>query len=71
MRIGVPKEIKPAEKRVAATPADVTVLVDHGHRVLVEKGAGIGSGFPDEAYGQANATFMDTHKGFSIRSPLS
>jgi alanine dehydrogenase len=56
MKIGVPKEIKPAERRVAATPINAKALLDHGHRVLVEKGAGIGSGFPDELYVQAGAT---------------
>jgi alanine dehydrogenase len=60
MKIGIPKEIKPAESRVAATPANVKALLDHGHRVLVERGAGIGSGFPDEAYGQAGATIVDS-----------
>jgi alanine dehydrogenase len=59
MKIGVPKEIKPAEKRVAATPANVKVLADHDHRVFVEKGAGEGSGFFDDAYRQAGAELLD------------
>jgi len=42
MQIGVPKEIKSAEKRVAATPAGVRAFVAHGHKVFVEKGAGLG-----------------------------
>jgi alanine dehydrogenase len=50
MNIGVPREIKQAERRVAATPSNVKALVAHGHRVFVETKAGLGSGFPDEAY---------------------
>lgn len=55
MIIGVLKEIKPEENRVAMTPAGVEVMCHAGHTVLVEKGAGRGSGFPDEAYIQAGA----------------
>ena len=54
MKIGVPKEIKQAE-RVAATPSNVKALVDHGHRVFIEEGAGVGSGFLDQAYSRAGA----------------
>jgi len=50
MRVGVAKEIKPREYRVALTPAGALELRGHGHDVIVEKGAGEGSGFPDEAY---------------------
>lgn len=50
MIIGVPKEIKTAENRVGATPAGVDVLVKAGHKVLIQKGAGEGSGFSDEEY---------------------
>ena len=46
MRIGVVKEIKPDERRVALTPAGTEELVAAGHTVLVEQGAGEGSGFP-------------------------
>ncbi len=56
MIIGVPKEIKTNENRVGITPAGVTELVKHGHTVLVEVGAGNGSGFTDEAYAAAGAT---------------
>lgn len=59
MRIGIPKEIKPAERRVAATPAGVKALTDHGHQVLVEAGAGIGSGFMNDAYLQAGAEMCE------------
>ena len=56
MRIGVAKEIKPQEYRVALTPAGARELVLRGHDVLVESGAGAGSAFPDEAYQRAGAT---------------
>jgi alanine dehydrogenase len=59
MRIGVVKEIKPAELRVALTPAGTEELVDAGHTVLVERGAGEGSGFPDGAYVNAGAVIVD------------
>lgn len=58
MKIGVPKEIKPAEKRVGATPTGAKAYIDHGHQVFVESGAGAGSGFPDIAYTQAGATIL-------------
>ncbi len=50
MRIGVAREIKPREYRVALTPAGALELVERGHEVVVESGAGLGSGFTDEAY---------------------
>ncbi len=50
MRIGVAKEIKPQEYRVALTPAGARELVQHGHEVVVETGAGAGSQFPDADY---------------------
>ncbi|TML68315.1 MAG: alanine dehydrogenase [Actinobacteria bacterium] len=50
MRVGVAKEIKPREYRVALTPAGALELRTHGHEVIIEEGAGEGSGFPDEAY---------------------
>ncbi len=55
MRIGVAKEIKPQEYRVALTPAGARELVQHGHEVTVETGAGEGSAFPDEAYARSGA----------------
>ncbi len=58
MIIGVPKEIKVAEKRVAVTPQGVDALVSHQHRVLVEKGAGEGSGFADQDYCEVGATVL-------------
>jgi alanine dehydrogenase len=59
MRIGVPKEIKVAERRVGLTPAGARECVAHGHAVLVEAGAGTAIGFPDEAYRAAGATVVD------------
>ena len=59
MLIGVVKEIKPAEWRVALTPAGTEELVRAGHTVLVERGAGEGSGFPDAAYVGAGALMGD------------
>jgi alanine dehydrogenase len=56
MRIGVPKEIKTNENRVALVPAGCEALVGEGHTVIIEKGAGEGSGFPDELYVKAGGT---------------
>jgi len=56
MRIGVAKEIKPQEYRVALTPAGARELAQRGHEVVVEANAGVGSAFLDEAYERAGAT---------------
>ena len=50
MKIGVPKEIKTNENRIALVPAGAETLVAAGHSVLIETSGGVGSGFPDEAY---------------------
>jgi alanine dehydrogenase len=55
MRVGVVTEIKPEERRVALTPAGAYELVQAGHDVLVERAAGLGSGFPDSTYVDAGA----------------
>ncbi|SCZ76024.1 alanine dehydrogenase [Acidaminobacter hydrogenoformans] len=55
MIIGIPKEIKKNECRVAATPSAAAALIKRGHTVLVEPQAGLGSGYPDEAYVRAGA----------------
>ena len=60
MLVGVPKEVKNREYRVALTPIGVHELVQHGHEVLVEKSAGAGSLIPDEEYVAAGATMLDT-----------
>ncbi len=59
MRIGVPKEVKDNEYRVAITPSGVHELVRHGHEVVVEHGAGVGSSIPDEQFVTAGATILD------------
>ncbi|WP_428560762.1 MAG: alanine dehydrogenase [Solidesulfovibrio sp. DCME] len=59
MIIGIPKEIKTLENRVAMTPGAVATLVRRGHDVLVEAGAGLGSGLADEQYAKAGATLVD------------
>jgi len=58
--IGVPKEIKTREYRVGMTPAGVRALVSNGHKVLVEKSAGEGSGLNDDVYVAAGATMVST-----------
>ena len=60
MNIGIPKEIKTREGRVALTPVGVRTLVHHRHKVSVEKAAGAGSGIPDSAYEQAGACLVDS-----------
>jgi len=55
MRIGVPREIKAEEKRVAITPSGVAALAAQGHRVWVERGAGLGSGITDQEFRRAGA----------------
>ncbi len=62
MLIGVPKEVKNNESRVAMTPAGVHELVRRGHKVMVETGAGVGSGFSDADYVSAGAEMVDTAK---------
>ncbi|HHV78110.1 MAG TPA: alanine dehydrogenase [Firmicutes bacterium] len=58
MIVGIPKEIKPDENRVAVTPAGVQALVNHGHEVVIEAGAGIGSGISDEEYVRSGAKIL-------------
>ena len=58
MIVGVPREIKTNENRVALVPAGAESLVGDGHTVLVEQGAGLGSGFGDETYSAAGATIV-------------
>jgi alanine dehydrogenase len=61
MKVGVPKEIKEQEHRVAVLPSVVYQLTKLGHEVYVEKNAGSGAGFPDEEYAQAGAVLLDNH----------
>jgi len=58
--IGVPKETKDKENRVALNPEGAKQLSSHGHKVIVEKGAGLGSGFSDEEYAKAGAKIAGT-----------
>ena len=60
MKVGVPKEVKNHEYRVAMTPVGVHELTQHGHDVVVEKGAGLGSQIPDDEYIAAGATILDS-----------
>ena len=62
MIIGVPKEIKNNENRVAVTPAGIYALNQNGHQVLIEQTAGLGSGFTDEEYRNAGATILGNQK---------
>ena len=59
MIIGIPKEIKTLENRVAMTPGAVETLARRGHTVLVEAGAGLGSGLSDAQYAAAGAKMVD------------
>lgn len=62
MIVGVPKEIKTLEARVALTPAGVRELVKNGHKVLIEQGAGLGSAITDEAYSAEGAQILPNAK---------
>src|SRR5205085_4029028 len=58
MKVGVPTEIKPDEYRVGMTPAGVRELVDAGHQVIVQSGAGLGSAITDDAYAAQGARIV-------------
>src|SRR5712691_9420751 len=70
MIIGVPKEIKEQEQRVALLPSAAGQLVRREHSVLVEKGAGVGSGYPDEEYVKAGAEIADLAKDVFARADM-
>lgn len=70
MIIGIPKERKNNEYRVALTPDAVKVLTDNGHEVLVEKNAGTGSGIDDSDYKKAGSAIIDTEEQLFERSEL-
>jgi alanine dehydrogenase len=55
MIVGVPREVKPGEQRIALTPGGAAALIEHGHRVVVERGAGEGSAIRDEEYAAVGA----------------
>src|SRR5499426_531861 len=60
MVVGVPREIKEEENRVAITPTGVAAFVAHGHQAVVEKGAGRGSGILDRPFEGAGAVMVDS-----------
>ncbi len=70
MIVGILKEIKSEENRVSMTPAGVEVMIRNGHTMLVEKAAGIGSGFSDDEYMEAGAEIVETAKGVYDRSDM-
>src|SRR4029079_3178391 len=70
MIIGVPKEIKEQEQRVALLPSGTNELSKHGHSVLVEKDAGLGSGYPDQDYVKAGAEIGDQAKEVFARADM-
>ncbi len=76
MRIGIPKEIKTLENRVSMTPGGVESLVRRGHEVLVEQGAGLGSGLLDAEYESAGAKMVDAAEAWNaemvikVKEPL-
>jgi alanine dehydrogenase len=70
MIIGVPKEIKEQEYRVALLPSGAYQLLKRGHQVVVERGAGAGAGYLDAEYEQAGATFADSHAAVFERADL-
>jgi alanine dehydrogenase len=70
MIIGVPKEIKTQEHRVGLLPSGAYLLAKHGHEVIVERGAGVDSGYPDAEYAQAGAKLVDSHEEPFLRGEL-
>ncbi len=60
MKVGIPSEVKNNEFRVAITPAGVHELTRHGHEVVIQEGAGVGSSIPDEEYVAAGARMLPT-----------
>src|ERR1700756_5979349 len=70
MLIGTPKEIKDNEFRVGLTPATVAELTHHGHGVIVEKSAGIGSGLTDDEYRTAGAKVVETPQEIFARAEM-
>src|SRR2546430_678073 len=70
MTIGVPKEIKDQEQRVALLPSAASQLTRRGHSVLVEKNAGIGSGYPDEEYVKSGSEIVDSAEEVFSRADM-
>src|SRR2546427_2525707 len=70
MTVGVPKEIKGQEYRVALLPSAAYQLIKRGHQVVVERSAGAGAGYPDADYDQAGATLVGEHAGVFEKAAL-
>ena len=70
MIIGLPKEIKVQEYRVALLPSGAYQLIKRGHQVVVERNAGIGAGYPDAEYERAGATLVNSHAEVFARADL-
>ncbi len=70
MLIGVPKEIKNRENRVGVVPGGVAQLIAAGHKVIIQKGAGLGAGIPDEKFTAAGAQMVDTKEDIWGRSDM-
>src|SRR5436190_22147416 len=70
MIIGVPKEVKEQEQRVALVPSAADLLIRRGHTVLVQKDAGVGSGYPNEDYVKAGAEIVDQAKDVFARADM-
>jgi alanine dehydrogenase len=70
MLVGVPREVKNHEYRVAITPAGVKEFINHGHKVIIEKGAGLGSAISDDAYRVAGAEILDTAQEVWARAEM-
>ena len=70
MIVGILKEIKTEEYRVSMTPAGVEIMKSHGHELLVEKNAGVGSGFDNKAYTNVGAEIVKTAKEIYQRSEM-
>ena len=70
MVIGIPKEIKEQEQRVALLPSAANQLTRRGHSVLVQRSAGVGSGYPDEEYVKAGAEIVDQTNEVFLRADL-
>jgi alanine dehydrogenase len=70
MIVGVPKEIKEQEYRVALLPSAAYQLAKRGHRVLVEENAGAGAGYPDADYARAGATLLKDHRAIFEKADL-
>jgi alanine dehydrogenase len=70
MLIGVPKEIKNRENRVGVVPGGVAQLIAAGHKVIIQKGAGLGAGIPDEKFVAAGAQIVDTKEDIWGRAEM-